>query len=774
LTLATLAGIELLRHQVDSIEHPAALLQTAVMFSAFLGGLRSGIVSAALVALYGLWFYALPGSLLTYTTGNGFRLLSLLLQAPLAAALVGWLHLHLTQSERRFTESDTRLAGVTHAILDGIVIIDERGLVEFINPAAARIFGYVAEEVTGRSVSLLMPEPYRREHDGYIERYRKTGIPHILGVDREVVARRKDGTDFPMELAVSELQSGERRLFVGVLRDISERKQTELQIQFQRTLLECQSEAAPDGVLVVSNERQWLHVNRRFLDMWGISPEAAAAKSSAAAIQAVTSQVADPEQFVARLQQLYRDGDAESEETVLLKDGRVFERYSAPVKAGDGLHFGRVWYYRDVTAAKRAEAAVRESEARYRLLADNSSDLITRHAPNGAMLYVSQASQKLLGYAPEELIGMRPRFYLHPDDVALLRAASTTTPLGQPFTVTYRMLHKDGHYVWVEVTSRAVVDPATGTADEYVAVTRDVTERRMADERLQQTMVQLEEQYRQAERARGEVRAVLDAAGEAIVLIAPDRRVLWINRVFAEFFGVNPERAVGRPLSALGGFSERMFPDAQGLANRFTRTLQDQTVVFREIITQRTPQARELELYSTPVHAGDGEHLGRLFVFRDVTREREVDRMKSEFVSLVLHELRTPLTSIKGYVDLLIDGEVGEVTDDQHEFLSIVKNNADRLVSLINDLLDISRIESGRIELNLSNVDLVRLIESVTTTLRPQVDAREQHLTVAMQEGLPLVRGDADRISQILFNLISNAYKYTPHGGAITVAAALE
>ena len=102
----------------------------------------------------------------------------------------------------------------------------------------------------------------------------------------------------------------------------------------------------------------------------------------------------------------------------------------------------------------------------------------------------------------------------------------------------------------------------------------------------------------------------------------------------------------------------------------------------------------------------EGRDLGRLDAFRDVTRERELDRMKDEFVSLVSHELRTPLTSIKGYVDLLIDGDAGDVTEEQKEFLEIVKNNSDRLVLLVNDLLDVSRIEAGRVNLRVQPVDL--------------------------------------------------------------------
>src|SRR5262249_19880690 len=122
----------------------------------------------------------------------------------------------------------------------------------------------------------------------------------------------------------------------------------------------------------------------------------------------------------------------------------------------------------------------------------------------------------------------------------------------------------------------------------------------------------------------------------------------------------------------------------------------------------------------------DGRFLGRLYGFRDVTQERELDRMKTEFVSQVSHELRTPLTAIKGFTEMLLDGDAGDITEEQQEYLTIVDSNVDRLVALINDLLDISRIESGRIKLNLAAIDLGEIVRSVVTTMRPLLDGKSQ------------------------------------------------
>ena len=148
----------------------------------------------------------------------------------------------------------------------------------------------------------------------------------------------------------------------------------------------------------------------------------------------------------------------------------------------------------------------------------------------------------------------------------------------------------------------------------------------------------------------------------------------------------------------------------------------------------------------------------------------EANRLKTEFVSMVSHELRTPLASIQGYVELLLEG--ARASDgDRRECLTLVKGNADRLLGLIDDLLDLSRIEAGRIDLRRAPVELAPLLEGAARSLLPLIEARQQRLEVEAVEGLPPVWADPDRVTQILTNLVSNANKYTPAGGRITVAA---
>ena len=126
-----------------------------------------------------------------------------------------------------WSESEQRMRAIWETAAEGIITIDERGIVELLNPAACHIFGYQPEEVIGQNVKMLMPSPYRDNHDGYLANYLRTGHAKMIGIGREVVGQRKDGSLFPMELSVGEVRLGDRRLFTGLVRDISERRRLE-------------------------------------------------------------------------------------------------------------------------------------------------------------------------------------------------------------------------------------------------------------------------------------------------------------------------------------------------------------------------------------------------------------------------------------------------------------------------------------------------------------------------------------------------------------------
>jgi PAS domain S-box-containing protein len=270
----------------------------------------------------------------------------------------------------------------------------------------------------------------------------------------------------------------------------------------------------------------------------------------------------------------------------------------------------------------------------------------------------------------------------------------------------------------------------------------------------------------ESERSRDEFHSILSATRDGLVVADDTGVVTTINRAACEILGVACDQVVGVRAtidSLLGTESCETGADAGVCVP---------AEIEREI--EMADPRRIVYVRQDPIRDSRGELLGSVVTLRDVTTERDVTQMKNEFVSTVSHELRTPLTSIKGYIDLILDGDAGEVDEIQREFLGIVKENTDRLVQLINDMLDISRIESGRIHLNIQPLDVSESLIGTADTFRAVLDQKGHRLELDVEPDLPLVAGDRDRIGQVLINLTSNAIKYSPEGGVVTLGARAE
>ena len=165
--------------------------------------------------------------------------------------------------------SEAWLRAIVDCAVDGIITIDELGSITDLNPAVLRLFGYAADELIGQNVKILMPEPYHAEHDVYLRNYRETGVRKIIGIGREVAGKRKDGSVFPLDLAVSEVQRGGRRMFTGIVRDISERKRIEEERQKFVGLVENSS----DFMAMASLSWELLYINKAGRQLLGIGPE---------------------------------------------------------------------------------------------------------------------------------------------------------------------------------------------------------------------------------------------------------------------------------------------------------------------------------------------------------------------------------------------------------------------------------------------------------------------------------------------------------------------
>lgn len=264
--------------------------------------------------------------------------------------------------------------------------------------------------------------------------------------------------------------------------------------------------------------------------------------------------------------------------------------------------------------------------------------------------------------------------------------------------------------------------------------------------------------------------AILEAVADGVVVTGPDNRITFMNTSAAAILGLESTKLIDQSLDAFGGIFGRAAAAWMQTINDWSNDPASYQVGESYAEQLELEDGRIALVHLAPVIL-QNDFLGTVSIFRDITHEVEVDRLKSEFVATVSHELRTPMTSVRGYVDILLMGAAGALNENQTHFLGIVKNNTERLNILVNDLLDISRIEAGRVILLPQPLDLRDVAEDVLADMlrRSQEENKPMAFSLDAPKDLPRIRGDAERVRQIMGNLVDNAYHYTPENGRITV-----
>jgi PAS domain S-box-containing protein len=408
---------------------------------------------------------------------------------------------------------------------------------------------------------------------------------------------------------------------------------------------------------------------------------------------------------------------------------------------------GTILYYDgslvDITEQRRSEEALRASEARYRALVESSPDGIGIHQ-DGRVVFINPAGARLLGaQGPDELVGKSVMDLLHPDYREVVRERiQRSLATGQPAPpLMEKFIRLDGTVIDVEVTAVPIMWEGRPAMQ---VVFRDITERKRMEEELKAS----EERYRD----------LFENANDGIYILDRAGRIVSFNRKAEEITGYTFEEVRGQPYTLLVSSG----PERKKARRAFLKNMRGQPDKTELTIIRKDGREVILELSTRPIWQG-GQIVGIQGIARDITERKELERLKSDFISTVSHELRTPLTSIKGYVDLVLAGDVGPLTPEQKEFLTIVSQNTTRLTELINDLLEIERLESGRIEFEFAELDLAEVLENVARSLHVNAEQKGLEFLTEIPSGLK-VRGDRERLAQVFLNLLSNAIKYTPAG----------
>ncbi len=255
---------------------------------------------------------------------------------------------------------------------------------------------------------------------------------------------------------------------------------------------------------------------------------------------------------------------------------------------------------------------------------------------------------------------------------------------------------------------------------------------------------------------------IINGMGEGLLGCDIQGRVVHHNQALFEL--LNLER------KEIGGLA---FPELCPAVASAIGYKADSPNLVEKRVEDMTLEKKDLRISVSPIFDDENRSAGFVLIVQDRSLQAELDRMRSDLISIVSHELRSPLTSIKGYVDLMMAGDLGSVPEDMMSYLSIVSANANRLAALIDDMLDLSRIESGKLTMTFGKVDIKYLCDYVYLTMKPQAEQKHLEFSLDVQPGLA-VSGDVDRLQQALTNFVSNAIKYTPENQLVKVKAMRE
>ena len=316
---------------------------------------------------------------------------------------------------------------------------------------------------------------------------------------------------------------------------------------------------------------------------------------------------------------------------------------------------------------------------------------------------------------------------------------------------------QEGHYTEEDLDWAVVLGRQIETSLYYSTLLSTIAQQREA----------LAREHATVQGQRNQLEALIDASDAAIMMVGRDRKIAYANAEMARLVGIPREAVLGASVETIHRFLGGSFVDATALASQETVLSLDASL--RDRVELTFPRRAVYQRVVAPVRESGGSLLGHIVLYRDVTHEVEVERAKSEFVSVASHELRTPMTSVKTSLSLLLAGAAGPRDASARELLEIAVRNADRMIRLINDLLDLSRLEAGRMEFQLEPVPLADGVAAGLETVA--AFAQEQGVTVATEPPAEpqVVLGVRDRLVQVIVNLVSNAIKFSPRGGRVTV-----
>ncbi|HVZ65500.1 MAG TPA: PAS domain S-box protein [Lacunisphaera sp.] len=675
-----------------------------------------------------------------------------------------------------------RLGTVMQSANDIILVFDEQFRIVDANQQALKTYGWSGEELQGMKARDLRTVETIAQFEEAATRARAAD-----GTTYETVHRRKDGSTLPVEVSARRVEFEGRVQWLAIIRDISERKRAEAALRKSEELYRLIAENTSDIIWLADlRTRTYTYVSASVRHALGWRPDEVVGKP----VGGLTDSEGFYKEDLDARMAAFDAGDMSRSVHLYQwelrhKDGSVrqAEIQTTILRDATGRAAILLGVSRDVTERKRAEAALRESEERYRLIAENTSDVIWLvDLQTCAYVYVSPSVERALGWRAEEVVGCKLGDFRSEGSWRLQSDIETRIAAFRAGDVSKRhnrydteFVRKDGSMLSAEVLSTILTD-ASGQATLLLGVTRDITERKKAQEALERFNLELEDKVE----TRTAELAARNRETEALIASIPDTVVVCDEHgaVLATHFP--KKRATVSPFADMGENHElaEYNPLVLGIAQEMhTLAWASRQPVVMEFDRKIDARVVSIEARATP--AGDNRLLVLLRdistrkrlergVLANLEREKQLSGLKSQFLSVASHEFRTPLAAAVGSMELL-ERHWTRVTEAKRvELLARIRGSLERLTTIMNDVLKLSRADSGRIKVQRMQVDLVRFVRDIIQEV--ETGDRQQHRFVfAPAEGVGALPIDTNLLHHIASNLIGNAVRYSPAGTTVKV-----
>jgi PAS domain S-box-containing protein len=526
------------------------------------------------------------------------------------------------EQERQFHHS--LISAILEESLDGILVVNPEGIVLSHNKKMLDVWSISLQEISGdpaRNMEGIYQKPLLtavldrvKDPENYLKRINELDAnPDVK--DRGEV-ELKDGRTLERYSTSLWSEDGQNLGRARFFRDVTERKQAEQERQFHHSLISALFEVSLDGILVENREGNMVTRNKRFLDVWHISPESLSDRPVNLAVgapdnlilSAVLDRVKNPDTFLKKVRELYANPDANYQCETELKDGRTLERYTTSLRNEAGEYLARVWFSRDITERKQAEHALRESEDRFRVMADGCPMPMWVTGADGKIQFINRALCEFTGVDDEKVEGDKWQLFSHPDDAQqFIQESVRVVRERAPFKTEARFRRADGEWRWLAVIAEPRISPS-GEFLGHIGLGMDITERKQAE----QILIESEDRFR----------IMADSCPIGIWVTDATGKMLFINRTYRNFCGATTEEVEPDEWIFL------IHPDdAPEFFQAFDSAIKDHTSYKGEQRARRADgQWRWLESYAVPRFSPDGEFLGLVGTSKDITERKHVEQ----------------------------------------------------------------------------------------------------------------------------------------------------